>query len=106
MVTGRDRHSSETRSKQASNEVRPIPDPIGLLRRLASSPRNLSPRGGLVPVVTRLDEIGCRKLVAETVTVERAAGVVSTYWGFASAWHGSIRCCATGQGYMEPIGIT
>jgi len=54
----RNQHNSESRAKEASNEVRSNPDEIG-----ASTPhdfvaRNLTPFGGLLPVAGMIEKVG------------------------------------------------
>ena len=79
MVTNRNQHSSETRTKQASNEVHSNLNKIGAFTPYDFSGKNLTPYGGLLPVATMLETIGFQKLVEETVTVERTTKVMSAY---------------------------
>ena len=79
MVTNRKQHSSESRVKQALNEVDPKPNKIGASTPYDFSGKNLTPYGGLLPVATMLEKIGFQKLVEETLTVDRATKAMSTY---------------------------
>ena len=67
MVTNRKEHSSETRTKQASNEDHSHPNKIGASTPYDFSASNLTPYGGLFPVATMLEKLGFQKLVEETV---------------------------------------
>ena len=79
MVTNRKQHSSETRDKQASNDVYWKPNKIGASTPYDFCAKNLTPYGGLLPIATMLEKIGFEKLVNETVTVARTTRVMSMY---------------------------
>jgi len=79
MVTNRNQHNPESRAKQASNEVDSSPNKIGASTPYDFTAKNLMPYGGLLPVATMLEKIGFQKRVEETLTVERATKVMSTY---------------------------
>lgn len=79
MVTNRNQHSSESRAKQASNELQPNPNKIGASTPYDFAAKNLTPYGGLLPAATMLEKIGFQELVERTVTVERATKVMSAY---------------------------
>jgi len=79
MVKNRNQHSSETRAKQALNEVCSNPNKIGAATPYDFFAKNLTPYGGLLPVATMLEKIGFERIVNETVTVERTTKVMSTY---------------------------
>ncbi len=79
MVTNRKQHSSETRAKQASNEVYSNPNKIGASTPYDFTAKNLTPYGGLLPVATMLEKIGFEKLVDESVTVARMTKVMPLY---------------------------
>jgi hypothetical protein len=79
MVMNRKQHSSETRTRQASKEVRSNPNKIGATTPYDFSAKNLTPFGGLLPVATMLEKIGFEKLVNESMTVTRTTKVMSTY---------------------------
>jgi hypothetical protein len=79
MVTNRNQHSSESRAKQASNEVQSKPNKIGASTPYDFTAKNLTPYGGLLPVATMLEKIGFQKFVEETLTVERITKVMSMY---------------------------
>ena len=79
MVTNRNQHSSETRAKQAWNDIHSNPNKIGASTPYDFCAKNLTPYGGLLPVATMLEKIGFEKLIDETVTVERTTKVMTTY---------------------------
>ena len=79
MVTNRNQHSSESRAKQALNEVHSNPNKIGASTPYDFSAKNLTPYGGLLPMATMLENIGFQELVEETLTVERITKVISMY---------------------------
>jgi hypothetical protein len=75
MVTNRNQHSSESRAKQALNEVHSNPNKIGATTPYDFSAKNLTPYGGLLPVATMLEKIGFQQLVEEALTLERITKV-------------------------------
>ena len=79
MVTNRNQHSSESRAKQAWNEVHSNPNKIGASTPYDFTAKNLTPYGGLLPVATMLERIGFQKLVEGTLTVGRTTKVMSMY---------------------------
>jgi len=79
MVMNKNQHSSETCTKQASNEVNSNPNKIGASTPYDFSAKNLTPYGGLLPVATMLETLGFQKLVEETITVDRTTKAMSLY---------------------------
>ena len=79
MVTNRKQHSSETRAKQASNDVHSNPNKIGVSTPYDFSAKNLTPYGGLLPVATMLEKIGFESLVNESITVARVTKAMPQY---------------------------
>jgi hypothetical protein len=79
MVTNRKQHSSETRAKQASNDVHSNPNKIGASTPYDFSAKNLTPYGGLLPVATMLEKIGFESLVNESITVARVTKAMPQY---------------------------
>jgi hypothetical protein len=75
----RKQHISESRAKQASNEVHSDPHKIGASTPYDFSAKNLTPYGGLLPVTTMLEKIGFQQMVEENMTVDRNTKVMSTY---------------------------
>jgi hypothetical protein len=75
----KNQHSSETCTKQASNEVNSNPNKIGASTPYDFSAKNLTPYGGLLPVATMLETLGFQKLVEETITVDRTTKAMSLY---------------------------
>jgi len=79
MVMNKNQHSSESRTKQASNEDHSHPNKIGASTPYDFSAKNLTPYGGLFPVATMLETLGFRKHVEDTVTVDRTTKAMSVY---------------------------
>ncbi len=79
MVTNRSQHNPGSRARQASNAMHSNPNKIGASTPYDFAAKNLTPYGGLLPVATMLERIGFQKRVEETLTVERATKVMSTY---------------------------
>jgi len=72
-------HSSERRAKQASNENHSDPNKIGASTPYDFSSKNLTPYGGLLPVVTMLEKIGFQSIVEDNLTVDRITKVMTPY---------------------------
>jgi hypothetical protein len=79
MVTNKKQHSSESRSKQASNQVDSGPNRIGASTAYDFSGKNLTAYGGLLPVATMLEKLGFQSLVEQSLTVARITKVMSMY---------------------------
>ncbi|MBL8227793.1 MAG: hypothetical protein JNL98_04930 [Bryobacterales bacterium] len=58
MVTTETQHSDETPAKQGSGEAAPEPNKINASTPYDFSGRNLTPDGGLLPVITMLEKLG------------------------------------------------
>jgi hypothetical protein len=79
MVTNRKEHSSETRTKQASNEDHSHPNKIGASTPYDFNGKNLTPYGGLLPVITMLEKLGFQQLVEEMLTSKRIPRAMDLY---------------------------
>lgn len=79
MVTNRSQHNPESCAKQASDEAHAKPNKIGASTPYDFTGKNLTPYGGLLPVATMLEKVCFQQRVEETVTLERATKVMTTY---------------------------
>jgi hypothetical protein len=79
MVRSRKQHSSETRSRQASNESLSYPNKIGASTPYDFNGKNLTPFGGLLPIATMLEKIGFERLVNDAITVTRKPRTMTSY---------------------------
>ena len=79
MVTSRkqdsDRHPIKQRPERASSE----PNKIGASTPYDFNGKNLTPYGGLLPVITMLDKLGFQSLVEETLTSKRVTRSMDLY---------------------------
>ena len=71
MVTNRRKHSEKTPVKQGSAETAPGPNKINASTPYDFSGKNLTPYGGLLPVITMLERLGFQSLVEQTLTSKR-----------------------------------
>jgi hypothetical protein len=68
MVTNRRKHSDKTPGKQGFGDRAPEPNKINTSTPYDFSGKNLTPYGGLLPVITMLEKLGFQSLVEQTVT--------------------------------------
>ena len=71
MVTNRKKHSEKPPAKQGPEEASSEPNEIGASTPDDFAGKNLTPYGGLLPVITLLEKLGFQSLVEETVTSKR-----------------------------------
>jgi hypothetical protein len=71
MVTDRNKHSDKTPAKQGAEKVAPEPNKIGAFTPYDFNGKNLTPYGGLLPVITMLEKLGFQSLVEQTLTSKR-----------------------------------
>ena len=64
MVTNRKEHSEKTPVKQDPEDIAPEPNKINASTPYDFSSRNLTPYGGLLPVITMLEKLGLQSLRA------------------------------------------
>src|SRR6202790_4078094 len=76
MVKNRNKHSDKTVAKQGAGEVAPGPNEIGASTPYDFNGKNLTPYGGLLPVITMLEKLGFQSLVEQTITCERIPRVM------------------------------
>ncbi|MBL8241696.1 MAG: hypothetical protein JNM66_29995 [Bryobacterales bacterium] len=81
--------------KQGPPKASPEPNEIGASTHFDCNGKNLTPYGGLLPVITMLDKLGFQPLVEQTLTSERMPRAIDLYGfvlgivlGFISAFHG------------------
>src|SRR5947209_1361017 len=79
MVTNRKKQSERTPVKQGPEEMAPEPNEINASTPYNFNGRNLTPYGGLLPVITMLEKIGFQSLVEQTVTSKRIPRAMNLY---------------------------
>ncbi len=79
MVTNENQNSDKTPAKQGSEEAAPEPNKINASTPYDFSGRNLTPYGGLLPVVTMLEKLGFQSLVEGTLTSKRIPRAMDLY---------------------------
>ena len=63
MVTNRRKHSRKTPGKQGPGDSDPEPNKINASTPYDFNGKNLTPYGGLLPVITMLEKLGFQSLV-------------------------------------------
>ena len=79
MVTNRRKHSDKTPVKQGPDDIASEPNKINASTPYDFSGRNLTPYGGLLPVITMLEKLGFQSLVEQTVTSKRIPRAMDMY---------------------------
>ena len=79
MVTNRNNGSGKTPVKQGSEEAAPEPNKINASTPYDFNGRNLTPYGGLLPVITMLEKLGFQALVEQTLTSRRIPRAMDLY---------------------------
>jgi hypothetical protein len=79
MVTDRKKDSAKTPVKQGAEDVAPEPNKINASTPYDFSAKNLTPYGGLLPVITMLEKLGFQSLVEQTITSERIPRAMDLY---------------------------
>jgi hypothetical protein len=79
MVTNRRKHSDKTPVKQGPEDIAPEPNKINASTPYDFSGKNLTPYGGLLPVITMLEKLGFQSLVEQTVTSKRIPRAMDLY---------------------------
>jgi hypothetical protein len=79
MVTTENKHSDKTPAKQGSVEAAPEPNKINASTPYDFSGKNLTPYGGLLPVITMLEKLGFQSLVEQTLTSKRIPRAMDLY---------------------------
>src|SRR6266581_6136236 len=79
MVTSKKKDSPKTPEKQGSEESAPEPNKISASTPYDFNGKNLTPYGGLLPVITMLETLGFQSLVEQTVTCKRIPRAMDLY---------------------------
>jgi len=79
MVTDNKKDSFKTPAKQGSEERAPEPNKISASTPYDFSGKNLTPYGGLLPVITMLEKLGFQALVEQTLSSERIPRAMDVY---------------------------
>src|SRR5580700_3184814 len=79
MVTDRTKDIEKTPAKQGSADGDSEPNKINASTTYDFSGKNLTPYGGLLPVITMLEKLGFQTLVEETVTSKRIPRAMDLY---------------------------
>jgi hypothetical protein len=79
MVTDKKKHSHKTPGKQGPEDTAPEPNEINASTSYDFSGKNLTPYGGLLPVITMLEKLGFQSLVEQTLTSKRIPRAMDLY---------------------------
>src|SRR5947199_1304974 len=79
MVNEQEQNSGRRPSKQGVRDVIPEPNKINASTPYDFNGRNLTPYGGLLPVVTMLEKLGFQSLVEQTLTSKRIPRAMGLY---------------------------
>src|ERR1700729_3776142 len=79
MVTDRKKDSRKTPGKQGPEKASAEPNKINASTPYDFSGKNLTPYGGLLPVITMLENLGFQSLVEQTVTSKRIPRAMDLY---------------------------
>jgi hypothetical protein len=79
MVTDRKENSAKTPVKQGAEEATSEPNKIGASTPYDFDGKNLTPYGGLLPVITMLEKLGFQSLVEQTLTSKRIPRAMDLY---------------------------
>ena len=79
MVTDKKQDSAKTPVKQGSRTTSPEPNKINASTPFDFTGKNLTPYGGLLPVITMLEKLGFQSLVEQTVTSKRMPRAMDLY---------------------------
>ena len=79
MVTDRKEDSAKTPVKQGPRGVTPEPNKINASTPYDFNGKNLTPYGGLLPVITMLEKLGFQSLAEQTITSERIPRAMDLY---------------------------
>jgi hypothetical protein len=79
MVTNKKEDSDKTPGKQDSGNNAPEPNRINSSTPFDFTGKNLTPYGGLLPVITMLEKLGFQSLVEQSVTSKRVPRAMDLY---------------------------
>jgi hypothetical protein len=79
MVTDRKKDSAKTPANQGPEDVAPEPNKIGASTPFDFNGKNLTPYGGLLPVITLLEKLDFQALVEQILTSKRIPRAMDLY---------------------------
>jgi hypothetical protein len=79
MVTGRKKDGAKTPVKQGAENVAPEPNKINASTPYDFTGKNLTPYGGLLPVIAMLEKLGFQAMVEQTITSTRIPRAMDLY---------------------------
>src|SRR6266852_3312597 len=79
MVTDKKENSAKTPAKQGAEESASEPNKINASTPYDFNGKNLTPYGGLLPVITMLEKLGFQRLVEQTLTSKRIPRAMELY---------------------------
>ena len=79
MVNRQEQDSGRRPANQGVRDAIPEPNKIGVSTPYDFNGRNLTPYGGLLPVITMLDKLGFQSLVEQTLTSKRIPRAMDLY---------------------------
>ena len=79
MVNEQEQDSGRRPANQGVRDVTPAPNKIGASTPYDFSGRNLTPYGGLLPIITMLENLGFQPLVEQTLTSKRIPRAMDLY---------------------------
>jgi hypothetical protein len=79
MVTDKRKNGAKTPVKQGAEDVAPKPNKISASTPYDFDGKNLTPYGGLLPVITMLEKLGFQALVEQTLTSKRVPRAMDLY---------------------------
>src|SRR2546423_6682024 len=79
MVTNRRKHSEKTPVKQGPEDTASEPNKINGSTPYDFNGKNLTPYGGLLPIISMLEKLGFQSLVEQTVTSKRIPRAMVLY---------------------------
>ncbi len=79
MVTNKKEHSEKTPVKQGPQGAASEPNKINASTPYDFAGKNLTPYGGLLPVITMLEKLGFQPLVEQTLTSQRIPRAMDLY---------------------------
>jgi hypothetical protein len=79
MVTDKKKNSRKKAGKQGVEDGAPEPNKINASTPYDFNGKNLTPYGGLLPVITMLEKLGFQSLVEQTLTSKRIPRAMDLY---------------------------
>src|SRR5258705_6639322 len=79
MVNEQEQNSGRRRANQGVRCVIPEPNKINASTPYDFNGKNLTPYGGLLPVITMLEKLGFQSLVEQTLTSKRVSRAMDLY---------------------------